>query len=69
MILSGTFNQLTALFAVLILLYYIAAFLAVLFCGAGCRMLPGPTELSAIPSLGAVARYPRLNGQAVVLSP
>jgi APA family basic amino acid/polyamine antiporter len=29
MILSGTFNQLIALFAVLILLYYIAAFLAV----------------------------------------
>jgi len=30
MILTGTFNQLIALFAVLILLYYIAAFLAVL---------------------------------------
>jgi APA family basic amino acid/polyamine antiporter len=29
MILTGTFNQLIALFAVLILLYYIAAFLAV----------------------------------------
>ena len=51
MILTGTFNQLIALFAVLILLCYISAFLAVFVLR---HRLPGcarPTEPSATPSL------------------
>jgi basic amino acid/polyamine antiporter, APA family len=49
MILTGTFNQLIALFAVLILLYYIAAFLAVFALRRRSPQAPRPYRAFAYP--------------------
>jgi basic amino acid/polyamine antiporter, APA family len=49
MILTGTFNQLIALFAVLILLYYIAAFLAVFVLRRRSPDLPRPYKAFGYP--------------------
>jgi APA family basic amino acid/polyamine antiporter len=49
MILTGTFNQLIALFAVLILLYYIAAFLAVLVLRHRAPQVPRPYRAFGYP--------------------
>jgi basic amino acid/polyamine antiporter, APA family len=49
MILTGTFNQLIALFAVLILLYYIAAFVAVFVLRSRMPDLPRPYKAFGYP--------------------
>ena len=49
MILTGTFNQLIALFAVLILLYYIAAFLAVFILRHRSADVPRPYKAFGYP--------------------
>jgi len=49
MILTGTFNQLIALFAVLILLYYIAAFLAVFVLQRRSPDVPRPYKAFGYP--------------------
>jgi APA family basic amino acid/polyamine antiporter len=49
MILTGTFNQLIALFAVLILLYYIAAFLAVFVLRRRAPEVPRPYRAFGYP--------------------
>jgi len=49
MILTGTFNQLISLFAVLILLYYIAAFLAVFILRRRLADLPRPYKAFGYP--------------------
>jgi basic amino acid/polyamine antiporter, APA family len=50
MILTGTFNQLIALFAVLILLYYIAAFLAVFVLRRRSPQVPRPYKAFGYPA-------------------
>jgi APA family basic amino acid/polyamine antiporter len=49
MILTGTFNQLISLFAVLILLYYIAAFLAVFVLRRRSADVPRPYRAFGYP--------------------